>query len=52
MTGREHRGTIFVEDAEVLAHEAFEAGQHIIRLRAPRCAAASWSGCRKSAIRC
>jgi dihydroorotate dehydrogenase electron transfer subunit len=34
----EHRGTIFLEDAEVLAHEQFEANQFILRLRAPKCA--------------
>lgn len=41
---RPHRGTIFVEDAEVLAHEAFEGGQHVIRLHAPKCAAAAQPG--------
>ncbi len=33
-----HRGTIFVEDAKVLAHEAFAGEQHILRVQAPRCA--------------
>lgn len=33
-----HRGTIFLEDAEVLAHEQFEANQFILRLKAPKCA--------------
>jgi dihydroorotate dehydrogenase electron transfer subunit len=32
------RSTIFLEDAEVLAHEQFEANQFILRLRAPKCA--------------
>jgi dihydroorotate dehydrogenase electron transfer subunit len=41
---RSHRGTIFLEEAEVVAHEAFEAEQHVIRLRAPRCAAAAVPG--------
>jgi dihydroorotate dehydrogenase electron transfer subunit len=41
---RAHRGTIFVEDAEVLAHEAFEGGQYVIRLQAPKCAAAAQPG--------
>jgi dihydroorotate dehydrogenase electron transfer subunit len=41
---RAHRGTIFVEDAEVLAHEAFEGGQHVIRLQSPKCAAAAQPG--------
>lgn len=33
-----HRGTIFVEDAKVLAHEAFAGEQYILRVQAPRCA--------------
>lgn len=39
-----HRGTIFLEDAEVLAHEAFEAHQFILTLKAPKCAAAAQPG--------
>ena len=39
-----HRGTLFVEDAEVLACERFEADQHVIRLQAPKCAAAARPG--------
>lgn len=35
---RPHRGTIFVEEAEVLAQQAFEGGQFVLRLRAPQCA--------------
>jgi dihydroorotate dehydrogenase electron transfer subunit len=41
---RPHRGTIFVEDAEVLAHESFEGRQYILRLRAPKCARAATAG--------
>lgn len=47
MTGtgdKPHRGTLFVEDAEVLAHEHFEADQHVIRLHAPKCAAKATPG--------
>ena len=44
MTGREHRGTIFVEDAEVRAHQEFPGRQYVIRLHAPRCAAAAVPG--------
>ena len=33
-----HRGTIFVEDCEILAHEAHPAGQWRLRIRAPRIA--------------
>ncbi len=39
MTERAHRGTIFLEDAEVLAHESFPGDQFVLRLRAPECAA-------------
>ena len=34
-----HRGTIFVEDAKVLAHTAWEGDQYILRLESPKCAA-------------
>ncbi len=43
-TARPHRGTIFLEDAEVVAQEAFEADQFILKLRAPKCAAAATPG--------
>jgi len=33
-----HRGTIFVEDAKVLSHEAFAGDQYILRVHAPQCA--------------
>jgi dihydroorotate dehydrogenase electron transfer subunit len=33
-----HRDTIFLEDAEVLAHEARAAEQYVLRLWAPECA--------------
>lgn len=35
---RAHRGTIFVEDAEVISQVAFPEGQFVMRLRAPQCA--------------
>jgi dihydroorotate dehydrogenase electron transfer subunit len=41
---RPHRGTIFLEDGEVLAHEPFEGRQYILRLRAPKCARAATAG--------
>jgi dihydroorotate dehydrogenase electron transfer subunit len=44
VSGRGHRGTIFVEDAELLARQAFADGQHVIRLAAPKCAAAATPG--------
>jgi dihydroorotate dehydrogenase electron transfer subunit len=33
-----HRGTIFLEDAEVLSHQAFDAQQYVLKLAAPQCA--------------
>lgn len=33
-----HRGTIFLEEAVVLAHEAWPADQYVLRLKAPDCA--------------
>ena len=45
MTGsRAHRDTIFLEDAVALEHRAFAGGQYILRLAAPRCAAAATPG--------
>jgi dihydroorotate dehydrogenase electron transfer subunit len=44
MSGREHRGTIFVEDAELLSQQSFPGQQFVIRLRAPKCAAAATPG--------
>jgi dihydroorotate dehydrogenase electron transfer subunit len=35
---REHRDTLFVEDAEVLSVEAFSGAQYILRLHSPKCA--------------
>jgi dihydroorotate dehydrogenase electron transfer subunit len=39
-----HRGTIFLEDAAVLDHRAFPGAQYVLRLAAPRCAAAATPG--------
>jgi dihydroorotate dehydrogenase electron transfer subunit len=33
-----HRGTIFLEDAQVLSHQAFDAQQYVLKLAAPQCA--------------
>ena len=41
---RPHRGTIFVEDAEVLDVEAWPGAQYIMRLVAPKCAARARPG--------
>ncbi|HSN51741.1 MAG TPA: dihydroorotate dehydrogenase electron transfer subunit [Woeseiaceae bacterium] len=39
-----NRGTIFVEQGEVLGHEAWPGDQYILRIRAPKCAAAARPG--------
>jgi dihydroorotate dehydrogenase electron transfer subunit len=39
-----HRGTIFLEDAEVLGQEAWPGEQFVLRLRAPKCAAHATPG--------
>jgi dihydroorotate dehydrogenase electron transfer subunit len=41
---RAHRGTIFEERAEVVAHERFAGDQFILTLRAPKCANAATPG--------
>jgi len=41
---RAHRGTIFLEDAAVIEHRKFPGAQYILRLAAPRCAAAATPG--------
>ncbi len=40
----EHRESIFHEEAEILAHEIHPAGQYVLRLRAPYCAARAEPG--------
>ena len=42
--GKEHRNSIFVEDAEVLANDAFPADQYVLRVQAPKLAAAARPG--------
>ncbi len=39
-----HRNTIFLEDAEVLAHEAHADKQFVLKLKAPQCAANAQPG--------
>ena len=41
---RPHRGTIFEERAEVLAHERFDGDQFVLTLKAPKCARAAAPG--------
>ena len=44
MTARPHRGTIFVEEAEILAHQDHPGRQFVLRLHAPQCAATATPG--------
>ena len=39
-----HRNTIFVEDCEILSHEAFDGDQYIMRVQAPKIAAKALAG--------
>ena len=39
-----NRDTIFVEEGEVLSHTTWQGNQHIMRLRAPKCAATARAG--------
>ncbi|MGI9303489.1 MAG: dihydroorotate dehydrogenase electron transfer subunit [Gammaproteobacteria bacterium] len=39
-----HRGSIFVEDAEILTHHAFDGAQYVLRLHAPKCATSAQPG--------
>jgi dihydroorotate dehydrogenase electron transfer subunit len=41
---RENRGTIFLEEARVVSHLAYDAEQFVIRLAAPKCAARAEPG--------
>lgn len=44
MIDKPHRGTIYVEDAEVISQQAYPGEQFVLRLRAPKCAAAAKPG--------
>ncbi len=44
MTDKPHRNTLFVEEAEILAHDSYPGEQYILRVAAPRCAAAARAG--------
>jgi dihydroorotate dehydrogenase electron transfer subunit len=43
-TGKQNRGTIFVEDAAILAREEFTGQQYVLRLAAPETAARAMAG--------
>lgn len=44
MSYQPQRGTLFLEEAEILSHEAHPGAQYLLRLRAPECAAAARPG--------
>jgi len=44
MTAHSQRETIFLEEAQVLSHEAYPGEQFLLRIRAPACAAAARPG--------
>ncbi|APZ41969.1 dihydroorotate dehydrogenase electron transfer subunit [Acidihalobacter ferrooxydans] len=44
MNAKPHRDTIHVEDAKILAHQAYPAEQYVLRVHAPRCAAEAKPG--------
>lgn len=44
MTDKPHRGTIFVEEGEILQQVAYPADQYVLTVAAPRCAAAARPG--------
>jgi dihydroorotate dehydrogenase electron transfer subunit len=44
MSDKPHRNTLFVEEAEILAHDSHAGDQHVLRVQAPRCAAAARPG--------
>ena len=44
MNAKPHRDTIYVEDAQILSHEAFAGDQYVLRLHAPECAARALPG--------
>jgi len=44
MNAKAHSQTIFLEDAEILTHEAHPGDQHILRIHAPQCAASALPG--------
>lgn len=44
MNDKSHRGTILVEDAAILSHDAFDGDQYVLRVAAPGCAARALPG--------
>jgi len=44
MNNKAHRGTICLETAEILSHQAFEGDQYLLRVQAPECASLARAG--------
>ena len=44
MNDKPHRNTLFVEEAEILAHDSYAGDQFVLRVHAPRCAGAARPG--------
>lgn len=44
MNDKLHRNTLFVEEAEILAHDSHAGDQYVLRVQAPRCAGAARPG--------
>ena len=44
MEEKPHRGTIALQEAEVISHQAYSGEQYILRLHAPRCAESARPG--------
>jgi dihydroorotate dehydrogenase electron transfer subunit len=44
MNDKPHRNTLFVEDAEILAHDSYPGDQYVLRVQAPRCASRAQAG--------
>jgi len=42
--GQSQRGTLFVEDAEILLHDSYPGDQYVLRVHAPECAARALPG--------
>ena len=42
--GQSQRGTLFVEDAEILLHDSYPGEQYVLRVHAPECAARALPG--------
>ena len=44
MTDKPHRNTLFVEEADILAHDSYPGDQYVLRVQASRCASRAQAG--------